>query len=108
MSDRDHAARPPLTGNRLVAYNLRRLRKERGLTQEEAATLLAPYVDEAWSPASFSSAERSEVRTYRVRQFSADDLLALSLAFDVPVSYWFLPPAPEERDEGRLVLDSGG
>ncbi|MDP9460714.1 MAG: hypothetical protein M3Q22_10860 [Actinomycetota bacterium] len=87
---------PPMTGNRLVAYNLRALRTARGLTQDQASALLAPYVEVPWSRATFSAAERS-ADSDRVRGFTADDLLALSLAFRVPVSYWFLPPNTEER-----------
>ncbi len=96
-----------MTGNRLIAYNLRTLRTERGLTQDQASALLAPYVETPWSRATFSAAERS-ADGERVRGFTADDILALALAFDVPVSYFFLPPTPWDRHRQQLVLQSAG
>jgi transcriptional regulator with XRE-family HTH domain len=80
-----------LTPNQLVAYNLRRARELRGWTQEQTARLLEPYIGIRWSKATFSAAERS-VAGGRVRQFTADELVALSLVFDLPVTWWFLPP----------------
>src|SRR3954452_24454203 len=94
---------PPMTGNRLIAYNLRALRLERGLTQDQASAILAPYVETPWSRATWSAAERS-AEADRVRGFTADDILALSLAFDVPVSYFFLPPRPADRDTEQMTL----
>jgi transcriptional regulator with XRE-family HTH domain len=98
---------PPMTGNRLIAYNLRALRTARGLTQDQASALLAPYVEVPWSRATFSAAERS-AEGDRVRGFTADDILALALAFDVPVTYFFLPPLPRDRHTQQLVLESAG
>ncbi len=98
---------PPMTGSRLIAYNLRALRTSRGLTQDQASALLAPYVETPWSRATFSAAERS-AEGERVRGFTADDILALSLAFDVPVAYWFLPPLTYDRHKRELVLESAG
>jgi transcriptional regulator with XRE-family HTH domain len=80
-----------LSPNQLVAYNLRRARELRGWTQEQAAAHLEPYVGTRWSKGTFSAAERS-VAGGRVRQFDADELVALSLAFDLPLTWWFLPP----------------
>lgn len=86
-----------LTANQLVGYNLARIRKARGLTQEQAADLLAPYVGATWSKKVYSAAERSYDGT-RVRQFTADDLAAFSLAFGVPVWFFLVPPKPADRD----------
>lgn len=85
-----------LTANQLVAYNLTRIRKAQGLSQEQARGLLRPYLGSDWSKAAYSAAERS-YNGKRVRQFTADDLVALSLAFSVPVAYFFLPPRQEDR-----------
>jgi transcriptional regulator with XRE-family HTH domain len=98
---------PPMTANRLIAYNLRALRTERGLTQDQASELLAPYVEIPWSRATFSAAERS-AEGDRVRGFNADDVLALALAFEVPVTYFFLPPTVRDRHTQQLVLRSSG
>jgi len=86
----------PITANQLVAYNLARIRKALGLSQEQAAELLEPYLGERWSKAVYSAAERS-YHGKRVRHFTADDLAALALAFGVPVTYFLLPPRPDDR-----------
>ena len=50
---------------------------------------LAPYLGTRWSKASFSAAERS-VDGQRVRQFSADEIVAFARGFRLPVV--LLPP----------------
>ena len=47
------------TPNQLVAYNLARIRKQQGLTQEQTVELLTPFLGARWSVASLSAAERS-------------------------------------------------
>ena len=42
----------------------------------------------------------------RIKQFSADDLLALSRGFDLPIGYFFTPPPPE-MDAGLYGPDAG-
>lgn len=84
------------TANQVVAHNLLRARILRGWTQEQAADELAPYLGARLSHASFSAIERS-IASARVKQFSADDLVALSRAFRVPLGWWFTPP-----EEGAL------
>lgn len=80
-----------LTANQIVAYNLAQARMWKNWTQEEAAAELEPFLGARWSKASFSAAERS-VDGQRVRQFSADELVAFSRCFGVPVGFFFLPP----------------
>ena len=82
-----------LTPNQIIAYNLRRARFERGLTQEEATALLSPYLGVKWSKAVYSAAERSAERPGRIRRFSADDLMAFAAAFDLPVAFFMAPKA---------------
>lgn len=91
-----------MTANQLAAYNLARIRKARGLSQEQAADLLAPYLGVRWSKAVYSAAERS-YDGKRVRQFTADDLVAMASAFGVPLLYFFLPPKAEDRREASAV-----
>ncbi|MDP9070501.1 MAG: hypothetical protein M3N68_04315 [Actinomycetota bacterium] len=81
-----------LTPNQVVAYNLPRARRVRGWTQEQAAEALAPYLGTRWSVANFSAIERS-VDGGRIRQFNADDLVALSRGFDLPIGFFLTPPA---------------
>lgn len=80
-----------LSPNQLVAFNLREARKLREWTQVEAAERLEPHLGTRWSEAVFSSAERS-VDGKRVREFTADDLVALSNAFELPIVFFLLPP----------------
>lgn len=107
----DSAYRPPdqpITANQLVAYNLMRVRKSWGWSQEKAAEQLEPYLGVRWSKAVYSAAERS-YRGSRVRQFTADEVLAMSRAFGVPVQYFFLPPPEDDREgaDGVLMGASG-
>src|SRR6202521_4633198 len=78
------------TPNQVVAHNLTRARLLRGWTQDQAAEALAPYLGSRLSLASFSAIERSIAGT-RVKQFTADELVALSRAFDLHLGWWFTP-----------------
>lgn len=89
-----------ITANQLVAYNMARIRKTLGLSQEEAAERLEPHLGTRWSKTVYSTIERS-YQGKRVRQFTGDDLVAFSRAFGVPVTYFFLPPKPEDRTIGE-------
>jgi transcriptional regulator with XRE-family HTH domain len=93
-----------LTGNQTVAYNLRRAREVHGLTQEQAAERLEPFLGERWSKATFSAAERS-VEGKRVRKFDADEVLAFAEGFGLPVAWFFLPADPEHRRLQELVKE---
>ncbi|HEX2275384.1 MAG TPA: helix-turn-helix transcriptional regulator [Acidimicrobiales bacterium] len=92
-----------ITPNQLVGYNLWRARQERGWTQSQAADALAPHLGVRWTVAQVSAAEHS-IDGARIRQFTADDLVAFAQAFDLPVTYFFLPPSPaaswSKVDEG--------
>lgn len=85
-----------LTPNQVVAYNLPRARLFKGWTQEEAAEALAPYLGTRWSVANFSAIERS-VDGGRIRQFTADHLLALSRGFELPIGFFLTPPGDDPR-----------
>ena len=82
-----------LTPNQLVGYNLWQARSERGWTQAEAAEALEPHLGVRWTVAQVSTAERSIDGT-RIRQFTADDIVAFAQAFELPVTYFFLPTNP--------------
>lgn len=91
-----------LSPNQLVAFNLKRARQRLGLTQEEAAAQVAPFLGVRWSKATWSQAESSYGRS-RARPFDADELLAFSRAFRLPLSWWFLPP----EEDGRPIAPPG-
>lgn len=95
-----------MTTNQIVAHNVAKARALRGWTQEQAAEALAPYLGAKLSGASFSALERSAWKVERIKQFTADELLALSRAFDLPIGYFFVPPPPA-FDAGLAAPDAG-
>jgi hypothetical protein len=95
-----------MTPNQIVAYNVAKARALRGWTQEQAAEALAPYLGAKLSGPSFSGLERSAWTVNRIKQFSADDLLALSRGFDLPIGFFFTPPPPD-FDAGLHAPDAG-
>lgn len=82
-----------LTPNQVVAFNLAQARLEKGWTQDEACEALEPHLGTRWSKANYSAAERS-VDGNRVRKFDADEIVAFSKAFGLPVTWFFMPPPP--------------
>lgn len=99
------AVRRAFTPNQVVAYNVARARMLRGWTQDQAAEAIAPYLGTRLSAASFSAAERS-VEGERVREFNADELLALARGFDLPIG-WFLTPPPQQEGIALTTPDAG-
>ena len=89
------------TASQVVAHNVTRARELRGLTQAEIAERLSRFTGSNWSQATVAQAEGS-VGGQRVRQFTANELVALARAFDLPVLFFFLPP---DDGEGRLATD---
>jgi hypothetical protein len=87
----------------IVAWNLERIRRERGLTQEQAAKKLEPYLGYRLSRAAFSQAERCLYG--KLRRFDADEIVAFARAFQVPIPYFFGPPQPHFR--GKTVVVNG-
>lgn len=79
--------------NQVVAYNLARAREAMGWSQEEAGRRLEPHLGVSWSKATFSQAERS-VDPGRSRGFTADEIVAFSRCFGLPVTWFFFPPPP--------------
>ena len=88
----------------IVAWNLERLRRARGWSQDQAAKELAPYLGYRLSRAAFSQAERS-LDGGKIRRFDADEIVAFSRVFEVPVGCFFGPPAPHMR--GKSVAVNG-
>jgi hypothetical protein len=82
-----------LTPNQVVAYNLAQARLLKGWTQDQASEALEPFLGSRWSKANYSAAERSVDGT-RIRNFDADEIVAFARAFELPVTWFFLPPPP--------------
>jgi transcriptional regulator with XRE-family HTH domain len=99
-----------------VAFNISRARLKRGWTQDQAAEALAPFLGARLSTASWSAIERS-VDGGRIREFTADELVAFARGFDLPLGWFLTPPpasddirvaAPDTKDKGldpRQLLD---
>lgn len=82
--------------NEVVAYNFRRARELRGLTQDEAALALQPFLGQRLPQASISALERSYGGDKR-REFDAQEILAFACAFDLPLLWFLLPPPEDDR-----------
>jgi transcriptional regulator with XRE-family HTH domain len=107
-----------MTTNQAIAYNLQLARSLRGLTQEQAAERIALHLGgKPWTKQNYSAAERS-VTGARVRQFSADEIMAFAKAFELDVGFFFQPPlgpdpfhrwpvvtSPTDVPDERLVSD---
>lgn len=79
-----------------MAYNFRRARELRGMTQDEAAMALERFTGVRVAQAAISAMERAvdgEVR----REFDAQELFIFARAFDVPIIWFFLPPPRDRR-----------
>lgn len=79
------------TPNQIVAYRVALARKLRNWTQEQAAIELEPYLGARLSTASFSAIERSFAGG-RDRQFDANEIVAFSRGFRLPIGWFFTPP----------------
>jgi transcriptional regulator with XRE-family HTH domain len=82
--------------NEIVAYNFRRARELRGLTQDEAAARLEPFLGQRLRQAAVSSIEGAYGGDRR-REFDAQELMAFACGFDVPLIWFFLPPPEDHR-----------
>lgn len=87
---------PGVDMNEVVAYNFRAARELRGWTQEETALRLEPRLGQRLPQASISSIERA-FEGERRREFDAHELLAFALTFELPLVWFFLPPAGDRR-----------
>lgn len=87
---------PEVDVNQVVAYNVRQARELRGWTQEDLAERLEPYLGQRLTQAAVSSIERAWDGERR-REFDAHELLIFALVFDLPIVWFFLPPAGDRR-----------
>lgn len=81
--------------NEIVAYNFKRARERAGLTQDEVADQLVPFLGQRLTQASISGIERGY--GIRRREFDAQEILAFSCCFDLPLVWFFLPPPDDRR-----------
>lgn len=90
-----------LNANQVVAWNLARLRRAAGLTQGKLGDILG------WTNQAVSEAERS-FEGKRTREFDAQELVAIALAFGVPLIALFLPPDDDGDGTRYLLAGPGG
>jgi hypothetical protein len=94
-----------LTVNQIVAYNLFRARRMHGWGQARFGEMLAPHLGRAWSVATVSAAERS-FSSGRTRKFDANEIVAFSVIFALPISWFFLPPdGADDQGAGYAAAD---
>jgi transcriptional regulator with XRE-family HTH domain len=82
---------PGLDVNAVVSYNVKAIRERRGMTQQAVADRLATLTGHQLPQASISAMERG-FDGERRRRFDAHELYLLSVVFDVPITYFFIPP----------------
>ena len=94
--------------NAVVSFNVRAIRERRGMTQQGVAEALAVLTGHLLPQASISAMERG-FDGERRRRFDAHELYLLSVVFDVPIAYFFLPPPGTGlevlADTGRPVAE---
>ncbi len=94
--------------NAVVSYNVRSIRERRGWTQQSVAERLGRLTNHQLPQASISAMERGFDGDRR-RRFDAHELYLLSVVFDVPIAYFFLPPpgtgSEELADTHRPVVE---
>jgi len=82
--------------NQVVAYNVRAARELRGWTQDELAIRLEPYLGQRMTQAGVSSIERAWDGDRR-REFDAHELLVFAMVFELPITWFLLPPPGDRR-----------
>lgn len=105
---RKRPASPPaaddgLDVNAVVSFNVRAIRERRRMTQQAVADRLAQLTGHQLPQASISAMERGFDGDRR-RRFDAHELYLLSQVFEVPITYFFIPP-PDMGD--ATLADSG-
>jgi transcriptional regulator with XRE-family HTH domain len=77
--------------NAVVSYNVKAIRERHGWTQQSVAERLSRLTGHQLPQASISAMERG-FDGERRRRFDAHELYLLSVVFDVPIAYFFIPP----------------
>lgn len=94
--------------NAVVSYNVKAIRERRGWTQQSVAERLSRLTGHQLPQASISAMERGFDGDRR-RRFDAHELYLLSVVFDVPIAYFFIPPPGsglgQLADTGRPVSE---
>ena len=95
----------PVAMSQVVAENMRRARRMRGLTQAELGYRLRDITGAAWPRsliAMFEAAWSNE--NERARRLDVNQLCAVAIALDMPISWFFLPPEEIPENQGSAWL----
>lgn len=100
-----------INARQLVAFNIRKLRRQRGWDQPATCRRLTDSGLD-WSPTKLSAAEATWAgKSGRQRHFTAAELLALAKTFEVPISqlFWFPDEAPtgDQTSQVQLAVQVG-
>lgn len=87
-----------LTPNQVASWNLRRLRKRAGMSQQRLAELM-DHFGVPWTVFTVSDAELAAERPEKGRRFTADELSLLALLFYVTPAEMLVPPTGDDIDE---------
>ena len=88
---------PTLTVHQIVAYNFTRARQQAGWTQVETSERLEPYLGYRLNQAGVSAIEKT-YDSERRRNIDAAEIVAFARCFNLPIGWFFLPPAGHARD----------
>ena len=97
---RTRGAEPPppsLTAHQIVAYNFARARDALGWTQVETSERLEPFLGYKLNQAGISAIERT-YDSDRRRNIDVAEIVAFARCFNVPLGWFFLPPATHAQD----------
>ena len=98
--------RRAFTPNQIVAWNLRRLREESGLSQPRLAELMAHH-GLPWTTFTVSDAELAADPDRRGRRFTPDELVLLATLFCVTPTTFLVPPMPSDVEAEMVVVEIG-
>jgi transcriptional regulator with XRE-family HTH domain len=96
-------SRRGLDVNAVVSYNFKAIRERQGWTQQGVAERLGQLTGHTLPQASISAMERGFDGDRR-RRFDAHELYLLSVLFEVPIAYFFLPPPDSSKSQ---LADTG-
>ena len=94
----------PVSVSQVVARNVTAARELRGLTQDDLAVRLRTLTGSQWPRTAISMFESSWRNPKdRLRKFDVNQLVALSVALEVPLAWFFMPPSayPDETGVAR-------
>lgn len=96
----------PVAISQLVADNMRRARKMRGLTQEELGYRLRELTGASWPRSLIAMFEASWTNeSERARRLDVNQLCAVAMALEMPISWFFLPPDEIPENQGAAWLE---